>query len=154
MAAPRQPQCEAFHTPAVEAHETPDEMLPQRRPASSAVAISRLELTMKTIVAAAVAGLALAGSVLPAHADHWGYRYYGRPYYGYDRGASVAAGIAGLAAGALIAGAIASQAATPPPPPGTVDPNLAAYCARKYRSYDPVTGTFLARSGERFVCTY
>ena len=109
---------------------------------------------MKTIVAAAVAGLALAGSVLPAHADHWGYRYYGRPYYGYDRGASVAAGIAGLAAGALIAGAIASQAAAPPPPPGTVDPNLAAYCARKYRSYDPVTGTFLARSGERFVCTY
>jgi hypothetical protein len=108
---------------------------------------------MKTIVAAAVAGLALAGSALPAHADHWGYRSYGRHYYRND-GASVAAGVAGLAAGALIAGAIASQAAAPPPPPGTVDPRLAAYCARRYRSYDPVTGTFLARSGERFVCTY
>ncbi|WP_244610704.1 BA14K family protein, partial [Microvirga pakistanensis] len=28
-----------------------------------------------------------------------------------------------------------------------MDPQLAAYCARKYRSYDPVTGTFLASNG-------
>jgi BA14K-like protein len=111
---------------------------------------------MKRIVAAGIAGLTLAGSVLPAQADHWRYRYYGRPYYyRHDNGAAVAAGVAGLAAGALIAGAIANQAAAaPPPPPGTVNPNLAAYCARKYRSYDPMTGTFLARSGERIVCTY
>ena len=74
-----------------------------------------------------------------------------------DNGAAVAAGVAGLAAGALIAGAIASQAqAQPaaPPPPGTVDPSVAAYCARKYRSYDPATGTFLAHNGMRYVCTY
>jgi len=85
--------------------------------------------------------------------------YYPRPYYyrRYDRGAAVAAGVAGVAAGALIAGAIASQAqAQPPapPPPGTVSPSVAAYCARKYRSYDPVTGTFLAKNGMRYVCTY
>lgn len=81
--------------------------------------------------------------------------YYGRPYYRRDNGAAVAAGVAGLAAGALIAGAIANQAqAAPPPPPGTVDPSVAAYCARKYRSYDPVTGTFMARNGMRYVCTY
>jgi len=82
--------------------------------------------------------------------------YYGRPYYRRDSGAAVAAGVAGLAAGALIAGAIANQAqAQPaPPPPGTVDPSVAAYCARKYRSYDPVTGTFLANNGMRYVCTY
>jgi hypothetical protein len=64
-------------------------------------------------------------------------------------------GVAGLAAGALIAGAIANQAqAAPPPPPGTQDPQLAAYCARTYRSYDPVTGTFMASNGYRYVCTY
>jgi len=92
-------------------------------------------------------------------------QYYRRgyrpgPYY-YHRhhggGSAVAAGVAGLAAGALIAGAIASQAqAQPaaPPPPGTVDPQMAAYCARKYRSYDPATGTFLATNGMRYVCTY
>ena len=36
----------------------------------------------------------------------------------------------------------------------SVDPQLAAYCARKFRSYDPVTGTYLSFSGERIVCTY
>ncbi len=86
-----------------------------------------------------------------------GYHYHSGPryYYRRDNGAAVAAGVAGLAAGALIAGAIANQAqAAPPPPPGTVSPSVAAYCARKYRSYDPVTGTFLATNGVRYVCTY
>lgn len=88
-----------------------------------------------------------------------GYRpyYRDRYYYRRDNGAAVAAGVAGLAAGALIAGAIANQAqAQPaaPPPPGTIDPQVAAYCARKYRSYDPGTGTFLATNGMRYVCTY
>jgi hypothetical protein len=89
-----------------------------------------------------------------------GYRprvHHHHHYYRRDSGSAVAAGVAGLAAGALIAGAIASQAqAQPaaPPPPGTVDPSVAAYCARKYRSYDPGTGTFLASNGMRYVCTY
>jgi hypothetical protein len=89
-----------------------------------------------------------------------GYRPYYRDRYYYRRGgngAAVAAGVAGIAAGALIAGAIANQAqAQPavPAPPGTVDPQVAAYCARKYRSYDPGTGTFLATNGMRYVCTY
>jgi hypothetical protein len=88
-----------------------------------------------------------------------GYRPYYREryYYRRDNGAAVAAGVAGLAAGALIAGAIASQSqaqASAPPPPGVVDPQVAAYCARKYRSYDPGTGTFLATNGMRYVCTY
>ncbi|MBF9198137.1 BA14K family protein [Microvirga sp. BT290] len=86
-----------------------------------------------------------------------GYRpyYRDRYYYRRDNGAAVAAGVAGLAAGALIAGAIASQAQpAAPQPPGVVDPQVAAYCARKYRSYDPGTGTFLASNGMRYVCTY
>ena len=86
--------------------------------------------------------------------------YYGRPYYGpryyrRDHGSAVGAGIAGLAAGALIGGALASQAqAAPPPPPATVDPQLAAYCSRRFRSYDPMTGTYVSVTGERIVCTY
>jgi hypothetical protein len=83
------------------------------------------------------------------------YYYRDRYYYRRDNGAAVAAGVAGLAAGALIAGAIANQAQPAvPAPPGTVDPQVAAYCARKYRSYDPATGTFLATNGMRYVCTY
>jgi hypothetical protein len=92
---------------------------------------------------------------------YYGRPYYGRPYYGRpyyrDNGAAVAAGVAGVAAGALIAGAIANQAAAQPAlpaPPGTVSPSVAAYCAKKFRSYDPVTGTYLSNSGMRLVCTY
>lgn len=88
---------------------------------------------------------------------YYGPRYYGPRYYRRDNGAAVAAGVAGVAAGALIAGAIANsqaQAAAIPAPPATVDPQLAAWCARKYRSFDAVTGTYLAHSGERIVCTY
>jgi len=84
-------------------------------------------------------------------------RHHYRHYHRRDNGDALAAGVVGLAAGALIAGAIASQAqAQPaaPPPPGVVDPQVAAYCARTYRSYDPATGTFLASNGMRYVCTY
>jgi hypothetical protein len=87
-------------------------------------------------------------------------RYYHRHRYHHrhrhDGSSALAAGAVGLAAGALIGSAIASSQAqaAPPPPPGTVDPQLAAYCARKYRSYDPVTGTFLSTNGMRYVCTY
>jgi len=90
---------------------------------------------------------------------YYGRPYYARPYYGpryyrHDRGSAVAAGVAGLAAGALIGGALATQARPAPPPPATVDPQLAAYCAQRFRSYDPVTGTYVSLSGERIVCTY
>jgi hypothetical protein len=72
-------------------------------------------------------------------------------------GAALAAGAVGLAAGAMLGGALANQAhaqPAPPPPPGTVNPQVAAYCARTYRSYDPVSGTYLASNGLRYVCTY
>lgn len=88
-----------------------------------------------------------------SYAQYYYRHHYYRHYH--DGGSALAAGAVGLAAGALIGSAIASQAqAAPPPPPGTVDPAVAAYCARKYRSYDPVTGTFMARNGMRYVCTY
>lgn len=92
-----------------------------------------------------------------------GYGYgYGPGYYGYRRnnGAAVAAGvIGGLALGAVIAGAAGAPPpvayappppayAPPPPPPG----DWYAYCASKYRSFDPATGTYLGYDGFRHPC--
>jgi len=114
-----------------------------------------------TTAQAAPAPASIEGFTASVPAEYSQYRRYGygRPYYrrGYGRsyGAGAAAGIAGLAAGALIGGAIANTAqAAPPPPPATVDGRLADWCARRYRTFDPVTGTFMAPSGERLVCTY
>ena len=80
---------------------------------------------------------------------------YDRRAYRRDRGgAAVAAGIAGLAAGALIGGAIASQQAQAQPGVALGDPNYIAYCSQRYRSFDPASGTFLAYDGQRYVCQY
>lgn len=90
----------------------------------------------------------------------YGYGGYGPGYYGYRRnnGAAVAAGvIGGLALGAVIAGA----ASAPPPPPAYYAPpayapppsgDWYAYCASKYRSFDPASGTFLGYDGLRHPC--
>lgn len=92
---------------------------------------------------------------------HYGHRYYGRPYHGrhygyrrgYDRGAAAAAGVAGLAAGALIAGAIAnSQARAAEETVVIDDPAWEARCAARYKSFDPVSGTFLGYDGIRRPC--
>jgi hypothetical protein len=79
---------------------------------------------------------------------------------------------AGIVAGAIIGGAIASSPyygygpypyyyAPPPPvvygpPPAAygapVAGDAAAYCAQRYRSYDPASGTFLGYDGVRHPC--
>ncbi|MGO4570751.1 BA14K family protein [Microvirga sp. 2TAF3] len=76
--------------------------------------------------------------------------YYGRPgYYRRDYGSAAAAGAIGLATGAIIGGAIAqSQAA-----PVYTSPNGAvAYCAQRFKSYDPASGTYLGYDGLRHAC--
>jgi hypothetical protein len=75
------------------------------------------------------------------------HRYYHRDrYYRRDRddhvGAAVVLGIAGLAAGAIIAGQ------------GHGGSSYHAICARKYRSYDPRSGTYLGYDGYRHRCRY
>lgn len=74
--------------------------------------------------------------------------YYGgyyRPYYGgnYPYGYGAAA-----ATGALIGTAIASQ----PVVTGSVGSSSAAYCAQRYRSYNPATGTFTGYDGRQHRC--
>lgn len=55
-------------------------------------------------------------------------------------GGAVAAGvIGGLIVGAIIAGEAQRQQA-------------ASYCARRYRSYDPYSRTFVGRDGRRYHC--
>ena len=79
--------------------------------------------------------------------------------------------IGGLAVGALAAGALATPsygygygygyAPAPaygyggPVPVGNVygaDPQFVSYCASRYRSFDPRTGTYLASDGYRYPC--
>jgi hypothetical protein len=81
----------------------------------------------------------------------YGRGYYGGPGYyngGDAAGAAIAGGILGLATGAIIAGSAAGAAA----PPTGVNPDWIAYCARKYRSFDPASGTYLANDGNRYYC--
>ncbi|MDB5559395.1 MAG: hypothetical protein JWQ36_2329 [Enterovirga sp.] len=91
-----------------------------------------------------------------------GRRYGGRGYRrGYGGGAAAAGIVGGLALGALAGAAIAnSQPAPgyyggPGQPVGNIygaDPNWVNYCASRYRSFDPRTGTFLANDGYRYPC--
>jgi BA14K-like protein len=100
----------------------------------------------------------------PARYQHPGHAY------GQARGYGVGAGVAAVATGALIGGAIASQnqgyypAQTYPvysdPGYGYGDAAPAvynngdsvAYCEQTYRSYDPASGTYLGYDGFRHTC--
>lgn len=94
------------------------------------------------------------------HGFHAG-RRYGRGYgrgFGYRRGpgagAAVGPGIAGLAAGAIIGGVIANSQAHAAPVyagPGQ-GADAVAYCARRFRSYDPASGSYLGNDGARHAC--
>ncbi len=140
--------------------------------------------TMIAAVTAATCGTALLGfGAAPADAQerrlptiqkaypgegYTQYRYrYARPYDGdryyhrrsHRRGDATTAGIAGLAAGALIGGAIASAqqpAYAAPPPPYAIAPggdaDWIAYCSQRYRSFDPASGTYLGYDGQRHMC--
>lgn len=87
-------------------------------------------------------------------------QYYRRGYYGrgYGGGAVAAGVLGGLALGALAAGAAASAGPGPTYPGAPVgnvyghDPSWVDYCARRYRSFDPASGTYLARDGLRYPC--
>ena len=71
---------------------------------------------------------------------HWRHRHHWRRGY-YGPGPAVGFG---LAAGALIGGAIAAQSAAAQ--------DADAYCASRYRSYDPASGTYLGYDALRHPC--
>jgi hypothetical protein len=114
-------------------------------------ALSAISLSPAPAVAApmtAVAGAEkLAASAQPLvnvqyRRWHRGPRYDGwryRRHYGPG-----AAALGGLAAGAVIGGAIANSQARAN--------DAIAYCSQRYRSYDPASGTYLGYDGNRHPC--
>lgn len=84
---------------------------------------------------------------------YYGRGYYGRGYYGRrngwrrDWGPGVGV-LGGLAAGALLGGAIAGAQSGGP----VVIDDVQAYCSRRFRSYDPASGTYLGYDGKRHAC--
>ena len=125
----------------------------------------------------ASAAIAKGDATLVQSVQYRPYGYYGPRYYGgYRRGPAIGAGIAaGVIGGALAAGALAA----PPPPPVYVYPEPApvyvappvygapvpraygysiedtdavAYCSSRFRSYNPETGTYIAKGGVVRAC--
>ena len=117
------------------------------------------------------------GSDLVQTVQYYGRYGYGPRYYGrYRPGPAIGAGIAaGVIGGALAAGALAA----PPPPPvyyypapapvyveppvygapvpraygySVEDTDAVAYCSRRFRSYNPETGTYIASGGVVRAC--
>ncbi|OJV09576.1 MAG: hypothetical protein BGO20_02535 [Bosea sp. 67-29] len=124
--------------------------------------------------AGAVQAMSHAGSDM-TQTVQWRRYGYGPRYYGYRRGPAVGAGIAaGIIGGALAAVALAA----PPPPPvyyepapvyvappvvyappvpraygySLADTDAVAYCSRRFRSYNPETGTYIAAGGVVRAC--
>jgi hypothetical protein len=103
----------------------------------------------------------------PRDPDCWGYRdgRWGRDRYNrfYERRSSdldgIAAGVLGLAVGAIIGGAIVNNSNNNQPnygdrlvgPVGGGGVNVQA-CQARYRSYDIATNTFLGYDGVRHPC--
>ena len=134
---------------------------------------------IKGMKIAILATAALATVIVPltsASADSWrGDRYYRHHHGGYNGGDALAAGAIGLAAGALIGGALA-QPAEPiyrdyddgyyrrpvrvyrevaPRYYGGAQPwspGWYRYCANRYRSFNPETGTFRGYDGRDYFC--
>jgi hypothetical protein len=66
-------------------------------------------------------------------------------------GAAIGAGIIGLTLGAIIAGAAENDRNKRDRYDAEYERWL-DYCSRKYRSFDPETGTYRASNGRRYVC--
>jgi hypothetical protein len=85
----------------------------------------------------------------------WGPRWGWRGRGWYWRGGRWVWG--GVAAGAVVGGAIASHAYRYPGPayygpPGRGYDDWLAYCSSRYRSFDPRTGTYIGYDGHRHPC--
>ena len=80
----------------------------------------------------------------PGYHARWGRPYWRNNgwYYRNNNGAWVAAGIAGLAIGAAAAAAANNNASS----------DAVAYCAQRFRSYNPRTGTYTGYDGLQHPC--
>ncbi|WFE91616.1 BA14K family protein [Roseibium porphyridii] len=139
----------------------------------------------KRLIATALTGVLLVPTVVTAEAgSRHGWRDHGGGHHHHHRkhrkhkrhknndnlGAAVAAGVIGLAAGAILLGATSQPSyAAPPqrnyyppaPYPGHVHGNVGyqpwspawyQYCSSKYRSFNPSTGTYMTYRGVQRFC--
>jgi hypothetical protein len=106
-------------------------------------------------VTAACTALAVLGSITlaasPASAQRW------HRHHGWSGGAA----LGGFVAGAAIGSALARPYYAPYPGYTYVEPDYTvgaasgdddAYCAQRFRSYDPASGTYLGYDGQRHPC--
>jgi len=110
--------------------------------------------SLRTLTSAVLIGAtALSFSVPTENVQYYrggygrGYGYGGGYRRGYGRGGGDGALIGGLIGGAIIGGAIAAGAAS-----NAQAQQNANYCAQRYRSYDPASGTYLNNDGNRYPC--
>lgn len=90
----------------------------------------------------------------PGYYRHPGWRgpgYYPRPgyrgtYYYNNYNSALAAGVFGLAAGAIIGGAVANNNQQ------RYANDYVAYCSQRYRSFNPATGTYTGYDGLQHRC--
>jgi hypothetical protein len=136
-------------------------------------AMNKVSKFVAVSCAAGIAAFSLAGS---ASAQEW----HGHRHHGGGGGDAVAAGVAGLALGVIAGAAIASPPPprryyyddAPPvryyePPPRRVyyrpapayyggmrpwTPGWYNYCANRYRTFDPQSGTFVGYDGREHFC--
>jgi hypothetical protein len=93
-------------------------------------------------IAGALAGAALLATTTGASAQFW--YGYGAPWYGYSAGYGYGYGPGyGYGYGPAMGGVYAYN---------DVPAGDASYCARRFRSYDPATGTYLGYDGVRHAC--
>jgi len=151
-----------------------------------------MNITSKRLVAAVLTGALLLPTVATAEAgSRHGWKERGGHHHNHHRkhrrhknndnlGAAVAAGVIGLAAGAILLGATSRPSYAGPPPveyypqapypqapypqapyPGRVhgpvgyqpwSPAWYQYCSSKYRSFNPSSGTFTTYSGVQKFC--
>jgi hypothetical protein len=78
-----------------------------------------------------------------------GYRYGYRRGYG---GRAAVGAITGLAAGAIIGGALANQYQQPATVYAAPGGDAVQYCINRFKSYDVASGTYLGYDGLRHAC--
>lgn len=110
---------------------------------STAVSFA-LPATAAPLITSQALAIAAPSSVEAVQYRRW--HGHGGHYHHHHGGGGAGALIGGLAAGAIIGGAIAAGQAN------AAAQQHQAYCAQRYRSYDPGSDTFLARDGNRYPC--
>ena len=124
------------------------------------------KLAAAGLVAAMALSVAGQSAAQADHRWHGGGVHYHHYHYKGSGSSAVAAGVFGLAAGAIIGSALSQPRIYAPPPPRVVyyepapvvylpapwTPDWYAYCASKYRTFDGRSGTYVAWNGARRFC--